>query len=164
MSSDSEQHQSKKGPSRFDLSTFAILVVAGALGVAWAAYNYTSTGGERGEDQLRPLVWAIFATPFFLFLGWVVARRAEVWLAAFACFCLYFFTPFVAARIELVAMTQEQAAHTRHHLYFTLVIILHGIVALVLAAWRAMSKSGPEQPHESREPYEPASEPHTHNA
>jgi cytochrome bd-type quinol oxidase subunit 2 len=163
MRNDSEQHQDTAPRwidrfDRFDLSTFGIMAAAAALGVAWAAYNYASTGGERGEDQLRPLVWTIFSTPFVLFIGWVVARRVEVWLAAFACFCLYFFTPFVAARIELLVMSQEQATHSRHHLYFTLVIILHSIAALALTVWRAMkTKRGPT--------YEqPANEPHTHNA
>jgi hypothetical protein len=115
-------------------------MMLGALivGTAWAIFNYTSTGGERGEDQLRPLVWTIFSTPFVLFIGWVLARRAEVWLAAFTCFCLYFFTPFVAARIESLVYTAEQARFNGHELYFTMVIVLHGVVGLLVVGWRAL--------------------------
>lgn len=114
------------------------MLAATLVGAAWAYYNYTSTGGARGEDQLRPLVWTIFSTPFVLFLGWLVARRAELWLAAFVCFCVYFFTPFVAARIETLLTTTEQAAHMGHHIYFTTVMILHTVAGVVLAVWRTM--------------------------
>jgi hypothetical protein len=62
-----------------DLRTTGIMLGALLVGVAWAVFNYASTSGERGEDQLRPLVWTIFSTPFVLFIGWVMARRAEVW-------------------------------------------------------------------------------------
>jgi hypothetical protein len=119
-----------------DLRTTGIMLGALLVGVAWAFFNYTSTGGERGEDQLRPLVWTIFSTPFVLFIGWVMARRAEVWLAAFSCFCLYFFTPFVAARIESLVYDEFYAAQSGHQLYFTLVMVLHGAGGLALVGWR----------------------------
>ncbi|NJN65697.1 MAG: hypothetical protein HC884_02785 [Chloroflexaceae bacterium] len=121
---------------RPDLRTAGLMFGALLVGVAWAVANYTGTGGERGEDQLRPLVWTIFSTPLALFIGWVVARRAELWLAAFSCFCLYFFTPFVAARIESLVYDEWYAAQSGHHLYFTLVMVLHGIVGLALVGWR----------------------------
>jgi hypothetical protein len=121
----------------FAWRTFALLIGAALLGAAWAYYNFLSTGGQRGQDELRPLVWTIFATPFALFLGWTLARRAEVWLAAFCCFCLYFFTVFVAARIESLVYSPEAAAATNHDLYFQAVIVLHLIGAAGLAVWRA---------------------------
>lgn len=121
-----------------DRRTLAILLVATLVGAAWATYNFASTGGARGEEQLRPLVWTIFATPFALFLGWVVARRYEAWLAAFVCFSLYFFTPFVAARIESLVLTPAEASATKHALYFQSAIVLHIIAAIVIALWRAM--------------------------
>jgi FtsH-binding integral membrane protein len=127
-----------------DWRTFGIMLAAALVGAAWAAFNYASTGGERGEAQLQPLVWTMFATPFALFIGWVVARRAEVWLAAFACFCVYFFTFFVAARIESLLMTPEQASASGHDLYFKTAIVLHVLAALALAVWRARQ---PPPPH-----------------
>ncbi len=122
---------------RRDWRTFGIMTAAALIGVAWAAYNFASAGSERGEEQLRPLVWTIFATPFALFLGWLVARRAEIWLAAFACFCFYFFTPFVAARIESLLMNSEQMSANKHSVYFQSVLWLHLFGSLALAAWRA---------------------------
>lgn len=130
---------------RIDIRSFAMMLVAIAIGVAWAWYNYSSTGGARGESQLRPLVWTIFSTPFFFFIGWVIARWSELWRAAFTCFCLYFFTPFVAARIESLFMDTKEAAHSGHHLYFTMVMVLHAIVAVGLAIWRAL------QPYDTHE-------------
>lgn len=109
------------------------------VGAAWAYYNYTSTGGARGEEQLRPLVWTIFSTPFVLWIGWVVARWSERWLAAFACFCLYFFTPFVGARIETLLYPSEQAAHMGHHPYFVAVMILHVVAGVGLTLWRTFT-------------------------
>jgi hypothetical protein len=130
-----------------DWRTFGIMVVATVIGVAWAAYNYSTTGGERGEAQLQPLVWTMFATPLALFLGWVVARRAEVWLAAFASFCVYFFTWFVAARVESLLVTTEQAAISGHDLLFKSAMIIHVLSAVALAAWRARQ---PYQPPDDR--------------
>lgn len=124
---------------RFDWRTINILLIAALIGAAWAAYSFASTGGARGEDQLRPLVWTIFAVPFALFLGWVVARRSEVGLAAFVCFCVYFYTPFVAARIESLVLTPAEAAATKHALYFQAAMVLHIISAVIIAVWRGRS-------------------------
>ncbi len=131
---------------RIDWRTLAVMVIAALIGVAWAAYNFTSTDGRRGDDQLQALVWTIFATPFALFLGWVLVRRAEVWLAAFACFCLYFFTPFVAARIQSFMMTPEEAAATGRSAYFIWAMVLHVVGALALAVWRARAPYRGDQP------------------
>lgn len=121
-----------------DWRTLSLMLIAALVGAAWALFNFASTGGERGEAELRPLIWTIFATPFALFLGWTLARRTEVWLAALTCFCLYFFTVFVAARLESLALGPEEAAATHHTMYFTSVVWLHLASALVLALWRAL--------------------------
>jgi ABC-type Na+ efflux pump permease subunit len=123
---------------RIELRTLGIMLAATLVGVAWAYYNYTSTGGARGENQLRPLVWTIFSTPFVVFLGWVVARKTELWLAAFFCFCGYFFTPFVAASIESFFRSTEDAAHTGHALYFTMVMVIHAVLGVGVSLWRSM--------------------------
>lgn len=125
---------------RFDGRTAAIMVGATLLGVAWASYNLISTGGARSETDLRPLVWVIFATPFFLCIGWVVARRVDFWRAAAICFCFYFFTPFVAARIESLVLGPQRAAETGHTFYFWAVIVLHLIVGSGISIWRALNE------------------------
>jgi hypothetical protein len=124
---------------RIDTRTLLIMLGALAVGVAWAAFNLASTGGARNDTTVRPLVWAVFAAPFALFLGWLVARRRELGLAAFCCFCLYFFTFFVAQRIETLAVSAEAAAANGHALYFTMVIVIHAVVGAGLAVWRALS-------------------------
>lgn len=127
-------------PRVIDYRTAGMMLGAALIGAAWAAFNLVSTGGDRDEAALRPLVWAIFATPFALFLGWIVARRWEGWRAAGICFCLYFFTPFVAARIQSLVWTDEQAAANGNSLYFWLVIVLHLIGAVGLAVWRTLDQ------------------------
>ncbi|GAB4439719.1 MAG: hypothetical protein OHK0015_34910 [Chloroflexi bacterium OHK40] len=124
---------------RIDRRTLAIMLVALTIGVAWAAYNLASTGGARNDATVRPLVWTVFATPFALFLGWLAARRDELGLAAFCCFCLYFFTFFVAQRIETLVVPQEVAAANGHALYFNLVIVIHALVGTGLTIWRALT-------------------------
>ncbi len=123
--------------ARLDWRTAALLLGAALLGAAWAAYNLASTDGARGTEQMRPLIWAIFAGPFALFLGWVIARPREVWLAAFTSFCLYFFMPFVAQRIESLVMPMEQARATGHELYFQVAIGLHLLAGIGVAIWRS---------------------------
>lgn len=113
------------------------MLVATLIGVAWAYYNWTSAGGARVDATVRPLVWAIFATPAALFIGWLIARRSEWPLASFCCFCLYFLTPFVAARIESLAVPPEQIG--THEFYFATAIVLHGLAGIGFATWRALS-------------------------
>lgn len=133
-------HQGAPAVRRFDGRTATIMIGATLLGMAWASYNLLSTGGARSETNLRPLVWVIFATPFFLCIGWVVARRVEFWRAAAICFCFYFFTPFVAARIESLVIGPQRAAETGHTFYFWTVIVLHAIVGTGLSIWRALNE------------------------
>lgn len=124
---------------RVDTRTLLIMLAALAAGVAWAAYSLASTGGARNDTVIRALVWTVFAAPFALFLGWLAARRRELGLAAFCCFCLYFFTFFVAQRIESLALSAEAAAASGHALYFNLVIAIHAVAGAALAVWRALT-------------------------
>ena len=148
---------------RFDLRTFLLIMGAALLGAAWAIYNRSATAPPYDPgSEFRPLVWVIFATPFATFWGWFLARRAERWWAAFVCFCIYFFSPFVAARYEsctvlqgrfslsdcflATAQAQEQANNNGHVIYFSTIVIVHLLGALAVALHRAMSRSTmPEQ-------------------
>jgi hypothetical protein len=124
-------------PTRIDFRTLAIMLLALAIGLAWAAYNLNVAGPFRNDGVVRNLVWAVFAGPFALFLGWIAARRHEIGIAAFCCFCLYFFSFFVAQRIEGLIIGAEAARANAHALYFQLMLIIHGLGGLALALWRA---------------------------
>lgn len=126
-------------PRRIDTRTLAIMLTALAIGLAWAAFQLASTGGVRNDSTVRPLVWSVFAAPFALFLGWLAARRQELGLAAFACFCLYFFTFFVAQRIESLVLSPAEAAANGHALHFRLVLSIHALAGLALSLWRALT-------------------------
>ncbi|NJN19197.1 MAG: hypothetical protein HC822_24565 [Oscillochloris sp.] len=126
--------------NRFDMRFFAIILVVTLVSAASAFYTFALTDGVRNDTTVRPLVWTIFAVPFLLFLGWWFLRRSEVWLAAFCCLGLYFFTPFVAARIEtIIDPAQAVIIGGRHDIYYITVVILHSAVAAGLAFWRARS-------------------------
>ncbi|GIV96031.1 MAG: hypothetical protein KatS3mg057_0688 [Herpetosiphonaceae bacterium] len=95
---------------------------------------------RSGAPQcLTPLVWVIFAIPFFTFWGWLIARPAERWRALAGCLAMYFFTVFIAARIEHLILGREQARLTGHNLYFNAVIICQLLVAVFIALQRAWS-------------------------
>jgi hypothetical protein len=142
---------------RLDLRTFSLILGAALVGAGWAIYNRGLTSYPYGEDQFRSLVWVIFATPFATFWGWFVARRAERWWAALICFCIYFCAPFVAARYESCAVlrgsfslsdcfvattaAQQAASDTGHRIYFTAIVAIHVLAALVVALHRALSRS-----------------------
>ena len=119
-----------------------IIIGAALLGAAWAYFQFRTTFGPngeplRGEAYLRPLVWTIFATPLATWVGWASARRREVWLAAGMCFCIYFFSPFVGARIESFVLDATDAEQAGHVIYFQAVILLNILAALSVALWRA---------------------------
>jgi hypothetical protein len=140
---------------RIDIRTLLIMLVATLIGAAWATYNRSLTSSPYDESELRPLVWVIFAVPFALFLGWLAARQIEGWWAAFVCFCLYFFSPFVAQRYEsctvvsghfsltdcFTATTQAQqlAGASGHRIYFDAVVVIHVVAALAIAVQRALT-------------------------
>jgi hypothetical protein len=128
---------------RIDARTLVIMLAALAVGLVWAAYNLGVAGGARNDATLRPLVWAVFAGPFALFLGWLAARRSELGLAAFCCFCLYFFSFFVAQRIESLLVTTEQATANGHALYFNLMLGIHAVAGAALAIWRGLAPAAP---------------------
>lgn len=142
---------------RFDLLTCALMIGAAAIGLLWANYNRELAASLSGEEALRPYVWTIFAIPFALFLGWLLARRREGWLALFVCFCLYFFSTFVAARYEsctvvtgrfdlgvcftATAEAQEIARQTFHVVYFQSIIVIQAAAAVIIALQRAFTRS-----------------------
>lgn len=140
----------------FDAKTFTVLFVPALLGAAWAVYQRGLTAPPYPSDQVSSLVWVIFAVPFALFWGWFFARPRERWLAAFVCFCIYFFSPFLAARYESCTITsgtfslvscfadsqgaQDLAGAAGHRIYFDAVVIIHVIAAAVTAVQRARAR------------------------
>ena len=156
--------------SRFDIRTFILIFGAALIGAAWAIYNRGLVPSLPLLSQLRAQTWVIFATPFAMFWGWFFARRAERLAAAGICFCIYFFTPFVAARYESCAVVWSQygpagcftatnvardlAAASQHAIYFQAVVILHILAALAVALQRALSRSrmSVRLPQPQREP------------
>jgi hypothetical protein len=129
--------------NRIDTRTLGLMLAALAVGLAWAGYNLALAGAERSDATVRPLVWAVFAGPAALCIGWLLARRRELGLAAACCFSLYFFSFFVAQRIETVAVSPTQAAASGHQFYFIAVIGLHALIGLALTIWRALSPAPP---------------------
>lgn len=142
---------------RFDWRTFLLMALATALGAAWAIYNRGLTSFPYQESELRPLVWVIFATPFALFWGWFFARPREGWWAAFVCFCVYFFSPFVAQRYEsctivsngfnlidcfaATVQAQQRSAENGHAIYFSSIVVIQVLIALGIALQRARKHS-----------------------
>jgi hypothetical protein len=142
--------------ARFDVRTFLLIFGAACLGAAWATYSRATTSPPYDESQIRALIWIVFAAPFAMFLGWFVARPRERWLAAFVCFCIYFFAPFVAARYETCAVVsgsfslvscfadteqaQILAGQIGHRIYFESVVVIHLIAALATALQRARGR------------------------
>jgi hypothetical protein len=124
----------------FDLRTAMLIGGAAALGAAWAFVNLYRAGGNGFFGSVTPLVWVVFATPFFTFWGWLLARRGEGWLAASVCFCIYFFSIFLGARIEGLILGAEVAAASGHALYFRLTPIIQLIACALLALQRAGSR------------------------
>lgn len=141
----------------FDLRTFVMILGAAAVGAGWAIYNRGLTTYPYAESEFRPLVWVFFATPFATFWGWFFARRAERWWAALTCFCIYFFSPFVAARYEsctvvhgvfnlsdcffATAQAQQAAAANGHRIFFQAIVVVHLLAALAVALHRALRRS-----------------------
>ncbi len=122
----------------FDLRSFALIVSLTAVGAAWAIYNLLLAGSIRNESTMRSLIWVVCATPCAVLIGWLIARRREVGLAFACCFSLYFFSFFIAQRIESLFLSSEQAAAGGHSVYFWVMIGMHLAVGMGLAIWRAL--------------------------
>lgn len=122
---------------RLDTRALGAILGATLVGALTGYLSMLSTGGVRDDSVVRQLVWTIFAVPFLVFLAWALTRRHELGLAAFTCFCLYFFTPFVAARIETVVAPGATVANSGHVVYFTTAVILHSLAGVAIAIWRA---------------------------
>jgi hypothetical protein len=138
-------HERKRS---FDLRTALLITGAAALGAIWAFVNVYRGGGTGISGSITTLVWAVFATPFFTFWGWLLARRGEGWLAGFVCFCIYFFAIFLSARIEGLILGAEAAAASGHALYFRLTPSIQLIACTAAALQRAGSR-GTIDPAES---------------
>jgi cation transport ATPase len=144
-------------PRQFDIRTFLLIFGAACVGAAWATYNRGTTSFPYDENQIRALIWVVFAAPFAMFWGWFFARPRERWLAAFVCFCIYFFAPFVAARYETCTVVygsfnlvscfadteqaQQLAGAIGHRIYFESVVVIQLLAALGTALQRALSRS-----------------------
>ncbi|MEI7644432.1 MAG: hypothetical protein WCJ55_09140 [Chloroflexales bacterium] len=120
----------------FDLRSLTLILSATAIGAAWATYNLMLAGAVRDDSTVRPLVWVVFATPLAVLLGWLVARPREAGLAAACCFSLYFFSFFIAQRIETLIRSPDQAAASGHSAYFWTMIGIHVLAGAGLAIWR----------------------------
>jgi hypothetical protein len=123
---------------RVDWRSALIMLGGLLLGVAWASYNLSVAGPVRSDATLRNLVWAVFAGPLGLFVGWLIARRHELGLAALSCFVLYFFSFFVAQRLEGLLIGAETARATAHMLYFQLMLGLHSLAGIGIILWRSL--------------------------
>jgi hypothetical protein len=122
----------------FDRRAFVLIAGAALLGAAWAGYNLWQAGNSREPEVFRALIWAVFAPPFFTFWGWLAARPAERWRAAFTCFMIYFVAIFAAARLERLLLGADEAAATGHALYFRLVLLFQLLACLGVALRRAL--------------------------
>jgi hypothetical protein len=140
--------------SRLDLRTLLLMLGAALIGAAWASYNRGLASPPYDESELRPLIWVTFAIPGALFLGWFFARAAERWWAAFVCFCLYFFSLFIAQRYEsctvvsgsfnlsdcfaATAAAQQLANDTGHVIHFSAVVVIQLLAAILITLHRAL--------------------------
>lgn len=121
-----------------DWRVVAWIAGAALLGAGWAIFNLSRAGGSGLTGTTTQLVWAVFATPFFTFWGWLVARRHERWLAALVCFSIYFFAVFIGARLELLVVGTAAAEASGHALYYQLTLSAQLIACLVVAAQRSI--------------------------
>ncbi|HMO55764.1 MAG TPA: hypothetical protein PKA05_00350 [Roseiflexaceae bacterium] len=155
---------------RIDLRTFLIIFGIACAGAIWAVFQRGTTVPPYSAGQIPALVWVVFATPLALFIGWSLARPQERWLAAFVCFCIYFFSPFVAARYESCVVVngtfnlvscftetqraQELAGPMGHRIYFEAIVVIHLCAALVVALQRALTQHTirTDEPHAVGEP------------
>lgn len=130
-------------PARtIDRRAASLIGGAALLGAVWAVWNLVRAGGTGAGGAGAALVWAVFAVPFFTFVGWGVARRRECWLAAGVCFAIYFFGIFAGARLELLVIGREAADAAFHALYFRFTLAVQLLACLLAAAQRATAAGG----------------------
>lgn len=114
----------------------AILVgmaaLAGAL-LGWLAWR--SAPPNPTADQLRPLVWAVVATPLATLVASLASRHSPPGRALAWCGAIYFFSLFAAARIERLLIGDQAAAAASFALYFQLALALQAAGGLIFA-WR----------------------------
>lgn len=121
-----------------DWRSAALIGLAALLGALWALFNLSRAGWSGFGGTAAQLVWVVFATPFFTFWGWLLARWHERWLAALVCFSIYFFAILLGARLELLVLGEQPAAASGHALYFRLTLMIQLIACLVVAAQRSV--------------------------
>ncbi|GAB4190882.1 MAG: hypothetical protein OHK0022_04130 [Roseiflexaceae bacterium] len=142
---------------QIDFKPLLLIIGAALAGAAWALYNRSQVSPPYDASELRPLVWVVFATPFALFWGWLLARPTERWWALFVSASIYFFAPFVAARYESCAVVtgffnpiscftdtqqaQQLANANGHSIYFQAIVVIHLIAAIAVALHRALNRS-----------------------
>jgi hypothetical protein len=118
-----------------------VMTAALLIGVGLALAALLATGGSREPEQARLLTVVLLAAPALLTAAWLVVRPQERPLAAGTGAALYFFTPFVAARIEsLIDPVAAASVGTPHQIYFTAVLVLHLSAGLALIRWRAADR------------------------
>ena len=121
-----------------DWRTGGCIGAAALIGAGWALFNLRQAGGSGFTGSAAQLVWAVFATPFFTFWGWLAARRAEGWLAALVCFSIYFFAIFLGARLELLLLGQAAAGAAGHARYYQLTLGIQLIACVAVAVQRSI--------------------------
>lgn len=145
----------------FDLKTFSCIFGAGLIGALLARYNYGKVNFNdyqhytSGDFNIL-FIWMVFVTPFMTFWGWLFARRSEGWIASFVCFCIYFFSSFVAARYEYCTIpahifnltncfstdidVDRIARDSAHILYFQAIVPIHLCAVFVVAIQRSLNR------------------------
>jgi hypothetical protein len=156
---------------KLNLRTFGLIFGAALLGAAWAIYNRGLAVRPYDEAAYRALIWVVFATPFAMFWGWLLARPDERWLALLVCAGVYFFSPFVAARYESCAVVsggfslvscfadtqaaQQLANNNGHAIYFQAIVVVHLIAGFAIALHRGLDRSTMPSRHFARRGSEP---------
>ncbi len=115
-----------------------IMLLFMLCGWTLALTSFALVGDNRAPTVARGLALTVVATPLGTLFGWLISRRSEWRLALACCGAVYFFTPFVAARIETI-LAPEAARQTvgQHTVYFVSVLALHLMCGLGLIWWRS---------------------------
>ncbi len=118
------------------------LTIAGiVLGLIVALVARTAVQPNAAVDALAPNVWTVISVPLGFALGLLFSAprrwpQALGWSGG-----VYFFSLFVAARLELLIRGAEAAQSSAHQLYFTLAPWVQLVGALGVGWW--LSKQPP---------------------